>query len=97
MATGLKSEARLNFRLPSELKQTIEEAAALSGQTVSDFAIAALAGSARRIIQEHDQTVLTNRDRDAFIALLDRTDIKPNKALVAAARRYKKRLGLSHG
>ena len=36
MAT--KNEARLNVRLPAELKRTIEEAAAQLGQTVSDLA-----------------------------------------------------------
>jgi uncharacterized protein (DUF1778 family) len=86
------SDARLNFRLPAPLKETIEEAAALSGQTVSDFAISALAFSARQVIAAHDQTLLNNRQRDAFIALLDRKNDRPNNALAAAARRYKKRL-----
>lgn len=85
--------ARLNFRLPSELKQAIEEAAALAGQTVSDFAISALTQSARTLIQEQDNTILSKRDRDVFIKLLDRSDAKPNKALSAAARRYKNQLG----
>ena len=93
MSTAANSDARLNFRLSSELKETIEEAAALTGQTVSDFAISALLVNARRVIQEHDQTVLSNRDRDAFIALLDDKRDRPNKALAAAARRYKKQLG----
>ncbi len=34
-----KSDARINVRLPSELKQTIEYAAATLGQTVSEFTI----------------------------------------------------------
>ncbi len=93
MPSSTKSDARLNFRLAADMKDTIEEAAALTGQTVSDFAISVLVGSARRVIQEHDKTVLTNRDRDTFLALLDQTDARPNTALVAAARRYKKRLG----
>ena len=33
------NDARLNFRLPTALKQTIEEAAARTGQSVSDFAV----------------------------------------------------------
>ena len=93
MSIPVKSEARLNFRLSAESKRTIEEAAALTGQTLSDFAISALLETARGVVQEHDKTVLTRRDRDAFLALLDQTDAKPNKALAAAARGYKKRLG----
>ena len=93
MTTATKNDARLNFRLSAEHKQTIEDAAALSGQTVSDFAVSVLVQSARSLIQERDNTVLSNRDRDAFIALLDKTDAKPNRALAAAARRYKKQIG----
>lgn len=93
MPSSQKSEARLNFRLATDLKETIEEAASLTGQTVSDFAISVLVGSARRVIQEHDRTVLTDRDRDVFMAQLDRLDARPNKALTAAARRYKKQSG----
>jgi uncharacterized protein (DUF1778 family) len=39
MSTGIKNDARLNFRLPNELKQVIEQAAAYLGQTVSEFAV----------------------------------------------------------
>lgn len=88
-----KSDARMNFRLPVELKQAVEEAAILTGQTMSDFAISILAAHARRVIEEHDQTLLSNRDRDRFMALLDQTDVKPNNALAAAAKRYKKQVG----
>lgn len=84
--------ARLNFRLPPDLKQAIEDAAALAGQTVSDFAISALTQSARSVIKEQDSTVLSNRDRALFVKLLDRT-ARPNKALATAARRYKKIVG----
>ncbi len=85
------NDARLNFRLPSELKQIIEQAAAHTGQTVSDFAVSTLVQNARRLIEEHDRTELTQRDRDAFIKLLDDEKAKPNRALAAAARKYKRR------
>jgi uncharacterized protein (DUF1778 family) len=86
------SDARLNFRLSAELKQTIEQAAALTGQTVSDFAVSTLVQSARLLIQEHDRTELSNRDRDRFVALLEDPKARPNRALSDAARRYKKRV-----
>jgi uncharacterized protein (DUF1778 family) len=86
-------QARLNFRLPRELKEVIEAAAAHRGQSVSEFAVSTLAQSARGVIQEHDVTVLSNRDRDLFLSLLDDVDAKPNEALKKAAERYKKHLG----
>jgi uncharacterized protein (DUF1778 family) len=87
-----KSEARLNFRLPSDLKQTIADAAAQSGQTVSDFAVSTLVRAAREILQEQQVTRLSERDRKVFAAMLDDQSAKPNKALIRAANRYKKQV-----
>ena len=91
MSTNSEHDARLNFRLPAELKETIAEAAAQLGQTVSDFAISTLATTARQVLQEHQVTRLSQRDREAFIAMLDDDAAEPGKALRAAAQRYKER------
>jgi uncharacterized protein (DUF1778 family) len=80
--------ARLNFRLPRELKLLVELAAAQLGQNVRDFAIASLVTSARNVIADHDRTTLTIRDRNRFLAALDDPAAKPNAALRKAARRY---------
>ena len=85
----VKNDARLNFRLPEELKATIEKAAARLGQSVSDFAVSTLVRTAREVIREHDVTELSNRDRDVFVAILDDADARPNEALASAAERYK--------
>ena len=90
MATDAgKEDARLSFRLPAELKETIEEAAAHLGQSVCDFAVSTLVTAARSVLREHQVTRLSRRDRDAFVTVLDDVDAKPNKALRAAAKRYK--------
>ena len=91
MSTTAKNDARLNVRLPSDLKQTIEEAAAVLGQSITDFTISTVVREARSVIQDAQVTRLSNRDRDAFLAELESADAKPNNALKAAARRYKKR------
>ena len=90
-ASDVTNDARLNFRLPSELKQTIEEAAAQLGQSVTDFAVSTLVENARQVLTQHQITELSNRDRDLFLALLDDADSGPNETLRAAAQRYKKR------
>ena len=82
------NDARLNFRLPTELKQTIEEAAARTGQSVSDFAVSTLVRTARDVIEQESCTRLSNRDRDVFVSLLDDTETHPNEALTAAARKH---------
>jgi len=84
-----KADARINVRLPSELKQTIEEAAATLGQSVSEFAVSTVVREARQILQEAQVTRLSNRDRDRFLAALDATDVPPNAALKVAAKRYR--------
>ena len=86
------SDARINVRLSSDLKQLVEEAAVTVGQTVSDFTISTLVREARQVISDAQITRLSNRDRDIFLAALDSADAKPNDALKTAARRYKKRM-----
>lgn len=92
MASTAKNSARLNFRLPADLKSVIEEAAAATGQTVSDFAISTLLQGSRNVLQQCQVTQLSNRDRDKFITLLDAVDSRPDRALLKAAREYKKRV-----
>jgi uncharacterized protein (DUF1778 family) len=87
------SDARINFRLSSELKRTIEDAAAEMGQSISDFAISTLVQTARKILREQQVTRLSERDRQLFAAMLDDESSKPNAALMKAARRYKKQVG----
>jgi uncharacterized protein (DUF1778 family) len=87
------NDARLNFRLPTELKQTIEEAASRLGQSVSDFAVSTLVQSARNIIEQENITRLSKTDRNVFLSLLDDKDACPNEALAAAARKFKKNCG----
>ena len=88
MATTAKNDARLNFRLPSDLKQVIEVAAAQLGQSVSDFAVSTLVRTARDIIRQQNITDLSNRDRDVFVAMLNDADAKPSEAITDAAQRY---------
>jgi len=90
MASVPKSDSRLDFRLSKNDKAVIEQAAAISGQTVTDFAVSTLLREAREVIEHHHVTRLSDRDRDIFLALLD-SDSEPNEALVRAAEEYKSR------
>lgn len=92
MSVNVRNDARLNVRLPSELKQTVEEAAAALGQSVSEFTVACTVREARAILDAARSTALSDRDRDLFLAALDDTSLKPNEALKRAARHYKKQL-----
>ena len=93
MSTSTRSDARINVRISSELKETIEDAAAALGQSVNEFTISTVVREARLVLQESQVTRLSNRDRDVFLQMLDDVDRKPNAALKAAANRYRKQRG----
>lgn len=85
-----KAEERIDARLPAETKQLIERAAGITGVTTSDFIISKAYEAATTVVHEYDTWTLSRRDSKAFIdALLNPPE--PNKALKAAAARYKAR------
>ncbi len=83
--------ARLNFRLPPEIKERVETAALISGITVTDFAITALNGAAEAVLEKQNARMLTNRDRDIFLDLLENPPV-PNEALINAVKSHKERI-----
>jgi uncharacterized protein (DUF1778 family) len=91
MKTPVLSESRIEFRLSAEAKRQIERAALVSGRTITDFAKDVLTREAKAVLETHELVQLSDRDRDAFLALLD-ADPTPNAALVAAAQRQKGRV-----
>ncbi|HEU0055453.1 MAG TPA: DUF1778 domain-containing protein [Longimicrobium sp.] len=83
--------ARLSFRVNPALKSLIERAALYSGETVTSYAVSTLADAARRVVREHEMTMLSDRDRDLFLDLLDNPP-PPNEALRRAAASYRERI-----
>jgi len=88
-ALTARRDARLDFRLSQDHKQMIEQAAAIRGQSLSDFAITILVEAAQRTVDAATVTRLSRRDRDIFMKILS-ADAEPNRALKAAASRYRK-------
>ena len=89
MSATIKNDARLDFRLNGQAKELIERAAALNGQTVSDFAASTLLEKARQVLQAETTRNLSEKDARLFLAMLD--EVRPNAALKRAAKRYKAR------
>ena len=84
--------ARLDFRVEHRTKQAIAQAAALSGQTLSDFAKTALTSKAAEVIERHRITLLTDDEWRRFMRIVD-SDAEPNAKLKRAAKKYKERRG----
>lgn len=87
MAAAL--DTRLDVRMSSQVKNLIQEAATLAGQSIGEFPVSTLTEAAKRIVEQDRMTVLSNRDRDVFLAMLDADD-PPNAALRKAAKRFRK-------
>lgn len=84
-----KSEiARINMRLPLLIKEKVERAATVRGLTLTDFATSVLGDSADEILAEHNARILSDRDRDIFLKMLD-SDNEPNEALKDAFQTHK--------
>jgi uncharacterized protein (DUF1778 family) len=71
MATPTKSD-RIELRLTSAQKLEIEQAAALSGRTVTDFSVGVLVREAEEVIRFERELHLSKKSWDAFNDILDR-------------------------
>lgn len=71
MPNATKSE-RLELRLTRDQKVTIEQAAAVSGRTVTDFSVSVLAREAAEVIRFEHELQLSKKSWDAFNEILDR-------------------------
>lgn len=74
------SVERINLRTTQEAKQLIEQAATLSATSVSSFVLEHAFNAAKQMITEHERIVLTNAERDRFLAVLDNPP-RPNAAM----------------
>lgn len=83
-----QSDSRLEFRLSGNDRSLIEQAASATGQTLTEYAVSRLVRASREVLEQHQFTQMSNRDRDLFLRLIE-DEAKPNAALRAAATRYK--------
>ena len=82
--------ARLEARVSSTQKSLLQQAAALSGRTLSEFVVASAQEAAARVIEEHQTIRLARAEQKAFVkALLDPP--APNERLKRAARTYQQK------
>jgi uncharacterized protein (DUF1778 family) len=80
--------ARIEARVPEALKAQLARAAALRGQSLSDFVLTTAAAAARDVLREHEILELTERDQQALAAALLEPE-PPSERLVRAARWYR--------
>jgi uncharacterized protein (DUF1778 family) len=84
--------ARLEARVSAAQKSMLQQAAALSGRTLSEFVVASAQEAARRVIAEQESIRLSREEQSAFVqALLNPPE--PNARLERAAQAYRRRTG----
>lgn len=79
--------ARLEARLSASHQSQIQQAAALRGQSVTDFVVAASLAEAQRIIAQNEIVALSVADQQAFADALLKPK-PPNQGLKKAAERH---------
>ena len=85
--------ARLEARISPDQKAKLQQAAALSGRTLSDFVVASAQEAAARILQEHETIRLSRDEQITFVtALLDPPPA--GKRLRKAAQAFREQTGL---
>ncbi len=81
--------ARFDTRWTIEQKEFFEYASRLGGfRTLSEFVLASVQERAKRIIEEHNSILASNKDKEIFFnAIMNPKE--PNKKLKEAALKYK--------
>lgn len=92
VSTDSRRTERLEARVPAELKDVFVRAAALRGQSLTDFIVSTVAEAARQVLRDQDILELTRRDQIAFAEALVHPPA-PSAKLRSAARSYKRRAG----
>lgn len=84
-------ESRLNFRLAHDVKERVARAAALTGQDLTEFAVAALNEKAGEVIERHDHLLLGSKDYRFFLDALGSTEVsEPSDRSLKAAENYRR-------
>ncbi len=78
---------RINIRLDPATKRRIERAAAADQRSVTSFIISSAIEKAESVIRKEESTILSERDFDRLMAILD-SPPNPNKALRRAVEDY---------
>ena len=72
--------SRIEIRTNPEIKQIIEKAAGIKGETISAYILNLSLSSARKDIEQMESITVGNKDRDMFYSLIVNPPA-PNKAL----------------
>lgn len=79
--------SRIDLRVTAEQKELLEKAASLNGLSLSSFVLSNSLEAAQEKIACHNELVLSDRDRDLFLSLIENPP-EPCEALKSAMKEY---------
>lgn len=82
-----RDRSRIEFRPTPSQKELYEQAAALEGQTLTEFLIRSAEESARRVLQYHEAMRLSGEAAERFVSMLTNAP-SPTERLRAAFKRH---------
>lgn len=80
---------RIDLRLTDDDKSTIEEAAAMTNQTITQFMVASASERAAEIIEQHRRLILNEESWNRVMDAIDNPPV-PDDRLKRAARRLQR-------
>lgn len=92
----IEDNNRLSLRIPPDEKSVLVRAAALTSTSLTDFVRRSSLEAAREIIRSEEVLVLSARDSQLVLDLLENPP-EPTPALLAAAKALAAREKASHG
>ncbi|GAB4257004.1 MAG: DUF1778 domain-containing protein [Vicingaceae bacterium] len=93
MKSQAHKDERIEIRVSARDKEIFKRAQIISGdKTFSSFIIRIVRKHAKEILLDQEKILASERDRKIFFDAIF-SDIKPNKTLIAAAKKYKSKIG----
>lgn len=89
MTTTTAERGRITARVPAQVQETLEMAAAMVGATVNQFMVQTALREAERIIEQERMIRLSARDAEGFIKAL--VNPRPPNARLKAALKYQQK------
>ena len=84
-----EEKVRITARIPSELRETLEQAAQLEGATLNQFVVQSAYEQAQRVLERETVIRLSQRDAQKVFSLLEHPP-KINPRLKNAVKAYKR-------
>ena len=83
--------ARIHCRVSRTLKEQVETAARLSGQSLTSFTETALAQKAQQVLAEGERIRLSETAFEAFLQAIQAVPSQPSSKLLSAVEDYKRK------